>query len=490
MNDQKRIIGTEMEWSLEGWRQPDQPASCEYLLACLKRNMRPEVSSLKDFLSNGARLYQDVGDHIEYATAESDSLSGAVLGELAGEHLMFEALKRAVELKQLSHYELRKRVIDDQGTTWGYHESYGCQRGNLDIKPANLALLGLHLATRNLYCGAGSVRPSTAKQWPSRFTIAQKSLELYWDFHRGTVHHDKPLVNLRDEPLTGDENLARVHVTSGDPNMSPWATKIKLGTTSIVLRLIEAGISLPELEVRTGSLQRIALQVATDLSLKQTVKLGSGQSIRPLEIQQELLQAAIALDRRIDFPAEDKQVLVDWQLACDDLETDYRRLRDRADWVAKYLLLDKYRAKHDYNWSDQAMRDADLKWDSFGSFGIGLKLRDGLWQKYMPSEQLIAERSVLPPATTRANLRGRFVKHFANRPKINAVVSWNHLLIQGSDWKVDLSDPLRTDNQELDDLLSHYPKRANARQRQRQLMPSRTLPALPAAVFREAIASA
>lgn len=441
-----RITGTEMEWSTlvqiheQSGEHPLSPqAAEEFFREYLPPTLERIGSGLSGYCSNGSRLYGDVGEHSEYATPEDASFMGTIANEIAGERILYHVLKSAQDKKKLRNFVLNKRVVDEykNGRSWGYHENYLAPADALEISARGLALLGTHLATRNVLVGAGSLRRDNDGN--SQYFLAQKATDVITDFRNATTSN-KPVVNLRQEPHANPDIWRRVHVTSGDPNMSPWASFMKLGTTSLILRLIENGDKLEKLRVQ--SLANLAQHVARDLSLRQTVKLVNGSTIRPLEIQVALHDAARALAEDIDLPDEEKLVLSEWQKALDDAKADPRLLHDRSDWVAKKIMLDGYADRHGLCDNDSELFKKDRQWDNIGPLGIGMKLRQTRWADWMPSETLIAERMLTPPDNTRATVRGKFIKHFAKSSGIS--VGWSTIRV--NDHNIDLSDPYRTEH--------------------------------------------
>jgi proteasome accessory factor A len=437
-----RITGTEMEWSalVQMHKQAsEQPLPSQTAEHFFQEHLPPDLSRVRGYCSNGSRLYSDIGEHPEYATPEDASLMGTVANEIAGERILYHILNSAKDKKELHNFVLNKRVVDEykSGRSWGYHENYLAPADALEISARDLALLGTHLATRNVLVGAGGLRRNGDGN--SQYFLAQKATDVTTDFRDATTSN-KPVVNLRQEPHADSDIWRRVHVTSGDPNMSPWASFMKLGTTSLVLRLIENGDRLEKFRVH--SLASLAQHVASDLTLRQTVRLVNGTTIRPLEIQVALHDAARALAEDIDLPDEEKLVLVEWQRALDDAKSDPRLLQDRSDWVAKKIMLDGYADRHGLHDNDPGLFKKDRQWDNIGPLGIGIKLRKTRWADWMPSDALIADRMFTPPDNTRAAVRGKFIKHFEKSSGIT--VDWRWLRINNH--SIDLSNPYSTTN--------------------------------------------
>jgi hypothetical protein len=316
-----------------------------------------------------------------------------VANEIAGERIVEATLQKLVAAGRIYDYKLNKRVADHNGQTWGHHENYTVRAGSLSINKAKLALLGIHLATRNIWAGAGGLQKTI--KVPT-FYVAQKAIGLGCDFSPNTTSFNKPVVNLRNEPLADPEKWARVHVTSGDANMSPWSIWMSLGTTSIVLRLIENGVDLPGL--RTGTnLVSVSNQVAEDHTLKRTIELQSGRRVKPIHIQVALVETALKLQEAGIFTLEEKAVLAQWQQVLDDLEADPNLALDRVEWLNRKHLLANCQGSKAGKPLIQKLCDVDMLCDEISERSIGLRLRNGAWQPWMPAETEIVRAVTEPP---------------------------------------------------------------------------------------------
>jgi hypothetical protein len=422
---QPRVIGTETEFGLlikptleDKFHPPGQAGSIRDIVYDF---LPYDLKRLDDFMSNGSRYYIDYNAHAEYSTPEDTSIDGTNANEIAGERIVYEGFKKARHKGRVADFSLNKRVIDTLGNTLGYHASYGSDANRLEIGSEYLGPLALHLATVNLFTGAGAVLRNPASK-EMRYVIGQKVMGLSTDYGLGTTR-DKPLVNLRDEPLTNDKKRCkRLHVTSEDANMSPWSMKMKHGTTSLVLRLIEHKQRIGG-DLEFGSYQPlhvIAKLVSIDLKMIETVSRYSGKSIKPMGIQLELIKAARKLSSRVQLPEEELEVMDMWEQAYSDLEKDPMLLADRADWVAKKLVLESYMDTHGVGWNDDNVIKLDHLWANLGPHGLANKLRKTTWKKWMPSEELIVSRITSPPNTTRALLRGNFINRFGTESRLNA----------------------------------------------------------------------
>jgi hypothetical protein len=445
-----RITGTEMEWSTlvqETSASHESVDSHKIEYSLRPENMPAGLIGAREFLSNGSRLYRDCNGQLEYATPEDASIMGTVANEIAGERIMQHILSSTKERGDIYNFVLNKRVVDEylSGTSWGYHENYLVPMDTIEISQGGLALLGIHLATRNIFVGAGSMRRSRDG---ARYFLAQKALSLDTDFSHNTTKW-KPVVNLRHEPLADEKLWQRIHVTSGDPNMSPWATFMKLGTTSLVLRLIENDIHLKHLRVK--SIRDLGILVAKDLALKEVVVLENHKTIRPIDIQAQLMMAARKLAKDVDLPQEESLVLDEWERAINDASVDPDLLEDRSDWVKKKMILNRYGQRR----GDELIMDdlfvKDRQYDNTGDLGFGVRLRRKFWADWMPTEEDIQRRILTPPNNTRAHARGRLIGTFANR--IYCVASWDSVILGGKK-PIPLPNPYMTTHKLIEEMLS------------------------------------
>ncbi len=415
-----------MEWCIRIQNTPD----AEFLQASeaqangVIHHRPPGLFRVNQMLRNGGRYYVDVGDHLEYATPEDATFMGTVTNEIAGEHNVYSSLAAAKKAGNFHDFKLNKRVVDDETNTWGYHVSFCCSAEKMQINKKHLGVIGLHLATQNVYAGAGAVHRK--KNGTVRFTLAQKVLNLNVDYADSSHRHSQPLVSTRDEPLAHESDWIRVHLTSMDANMSPWASWMRLGTTSLVLRLVEAGYYGEDLMPQMP-MSRLAQQVAADLTLQRMVTLTDGRTIRPLDMQTELFSRAQKLSKEINLPKEEQEALGEWEDALTDLKTDPLLLIDRADWVAKKAALERYIGKHELNWAAPEVAAKDRQWDDIGPNGIGQRMRKTIWREWMPTYTDIEHARFHAPEHTRAKLRGQAVREIARTGLREASVTWENI---------------------------------------------------------------
>lgn len=394
------------------------------------------------FLQNGAKFYDDINGLREYATAEDTSFEGTAASEIANERMML-GIAENYEDQTGNRLNYTKRVVDDDFHGSGYHASFCCDREILPVDPEtkhvkidHLALFGLFAATRGVLFGAGALLPGSV------YATSQKSLTLACDYSVGTTAN-KPLVNLRDEPLANQSKYARIHDTSGDANMSPWAMRVKLGAASLVLRLIEHGQQIPELQP-VKELFQVSQDIAMDPAAKRRFEVVSGIGLTAIEIQQLIAQTAEErlVNQGVAVPKEELWALDEWQRALADLRQSRDLVRDRVEWATKLSALERMHDRHGWGWNSSLLRAKDKQFGDISERGIGNALREKAWAAYMPSEALIADRLYNPPATTRAQIRGDFILRLSKKQRCRAGVNWHMLSYDSVPYH--LPDPYQT----------------------------------------------
>ena len=358
-------------------------------------------------LSNGARFYNDHA-HPEYSTPECSALHQIVAQDKAGERILAEcARRRNQKLETGQEVRLYKNNTDFVGHSYGCHDNYLMRR---DI-PWDRIVAGIlpFLITRQIFAGAGKmgIEAEGAASQLGVFQISQRA-----DFFSVLVSIDtmnrRPLVNTRDEPHADANRYRRFHVILGDSNMSEWASAMKIGTTSLVLDLIERG-KAPQLEIA----QPIDANksISRDQTYDWIIELKDGRKISAIDVQRIYLTAAANIS---DDGAEDRQwILGEWENVLNDLERDVMVTRNRVDWAAKKFLLDALQEEEKLSWRDPWLQSIDLEYHNVDlERGLYYELvRQGSMRRIV-SEDEIKMSIFTPPETTRAFFRGRSVARF------------------------------------------------------------------------------
>lgn len=386
-----RIAGTETEF---GYRLTSEDSTPLTKKSSLFPSEYPRVG---EFLPNGGRFYVDCG-FPEYATPECRNIEELIAHEIAGEELVREL----VETK-FTDIKLHKRCVTPgkPAHTNGYHENYST---DIDIwgesrnSNHDRNALATHFATRSLFTGAGTMAGRA-------FTVAQKPHGIYESEGDDTLYR-KALVNTRWEHHTGDpqSQLRRLHVISGDPNISPYAMRLKFGSTSSVLRLLEHGYDLEELFLRNPVTAAKAAGGTVKMA-NTPLLMQNGTLMKPIDIQESLWEKVRDLSQHIQLPEEETHCLYAWRETIDalkkllDTDTVTEPLR-LLDWYAKYEFINRGSGKP---------AEMDARYDRLEE-GVGHKLRrDGRrFSPYMPEVSAIENAKNEPPGN-RARLRGSLV---------------------------------------------------------------------------------
>src|SRR5438046_2402235 len=307
-------------------------------------------------LSNGARFYNDHA-HPEYSTPECTTLRQLVAHEKAGERILAEcARRRSLKLPANQEVRLYKNNTDFVGHSYGCHDNYLMRR---DIPWDRIVSEVIpFLVTRQLFAGAGKMgidhENSNGQGQAGVFQISQRA-----DFFSVLVSIDtmnrRPLVNTRDEPHADANQFRRFHVIIGDSNMSEIATALKIGTTALVLDLIECG-KAPQLEIAQPI--DAAKSISRDQNYDWIIELRDGRKISAIDVQRLYLSAAQKVERSEE---ERAWILREWESALNDLERDVILCRDRVDWAAKKFLLNELQGEEKLQWSDPWLQASDLE---------------------------------------------------------------------------------------------------------------------------------
>jgi proteasome accessory factor PafA2 len=358
-------------------------------------------------LSNGARFYNDHA-HPEYSTPECTTLRQIVAQDKAGERILAEcARRRNLKLPPANEVRLYKNNTDFVGHSYGCHDNYLVSR---EIAWDRIVAGVLpFLITRQIFAGAGKmgIEAESASGAPGIFQISQRA-----DFFSVLVSIDtmnrRPLINTRDEPHVDASRYRRFHVILGDSNMSEWATAMKIGTTALVLDLIERG-EAPQLEIAQPV--DANKSISRDQTYDWIIELKDGRKISAIDVQRIYLKAAGRVNEGAD---EDREwILREWESVLNDLERDLMLARDRIDWVGKKFLLNALLEEEKLSWTHPWLQSIDLEYHNVDlERGMYYELvRQGVMRRVVTEDEI--KMSIFsPPETTRAFFRGRSVARF------------------------------------------------------------------------------
>ena len=449
----RRIFGLETEYgvtfTLHGQRRLSPDDVSRYLF----RNVVAWGRSSNVFLENGSRLYLDVGSHPEYATAECDSLYDLVAQDRAGESILQSLVYSAQEqLTNDGHrgaIYLFKNNTDSAGNSYGCHENYLIDRQG-DFSRFSEALLPF-LVSRQLIAGAGKVLTTPRG---ATYCLSQRA-EHMWEGVSSATTRSRPIINTRDEPHADAEHFRRLHVIVGDSSMSQATTLLKVGSTDLLLRIIEAGAPLPDVTLENPI--RAIREISHDITGRRTVRLHKGTEMSAFDIQSAYFEHCREFaERRGLATGRIADVLQLWQRVLTAIETDdLGSIATEVDWVAKLQLIERYQDRHDLPLSSPRIAQIDLAYhDVDRKRGLyHLLERRGLMRTLVTDEQIEQARHE-PPQTTRARLRGDFIKA-AQAARRDYTVDWVHLKINDNTQRTVLcKDPFRSVDERVDRLIA------------------------------------
>jgi Pup amidohydrolase len=410
-------------------------------------------------LPNGARLYVDHA-HPEYSSPEVTNPLDAVRWDKAGELVMLEAARRVASMPGVnSAINLYKNNTDNKGASYGAHENYLCSR---DTPFTSLVRhLVPFFVTRQVICGAGRVGLGQDGKTPG-FQIAQRS-----DFFEVEVGLEttlkRPIVNTRDEPHADADRYRRLHVIIGDANLSEISTYLKLGTTALVLAMIEENFLADDLAI-TQPVRELH-DVSHDPRLRHRLQLADGRTVTAVDLQGEYLDRATKfVDDRYGDDADEQtiDVLSRWESVLHRLATDVMQLAGELDWVAKLRLLEGYRDRDNLDWDSSRLQLIDLQY-------ADVRPEKGLYHRLVSRGAMqtllspgVAETAMdAAPEDTRAYFRGECLRRYGSAV---AAASWDSVIFdvgRESLVRVPMLEPQRGTRAHVGELLDRCPTAAS-----------------------------
>ena len=439
-----------------GWDFEDEAPGNDARGFAREGAMPPQVEThlVNTVLTNGARYYVDHA-HPEFSTPECRDALECLRYDRAGELI----LTRSMEAADLAAHDGSRLVIyknnsDGKGNSYGAHENYLMDRA----APFNRIVAGVtpHFVTRQIFAGAGKVGAETATHDNTdvEFQLSQRA-EFFEEQVGLETTLKRPIVNTRDEPHADHHRYRRLHVIVGDANLAEVATFLKVGTTSLVLAMIEDDVSGSRSLALTDPVTAMH-DVALDRTLGRPLRMADGSTATALAIQWELFSLArkYADDEGLDCLGDEtvgRQVLARWEEVLHGLETDPMSLARQVDWVAKLQLIEAYRDRHGCEWGDHRLAALDLQYHD-------LRPSRSLFAR-LDTERLVDEASVVaavtePPRGTRAWFRGECLKKW---PSAVVTANWDSLVFDlGTDplRRVPMMDPLKGTAEHVEGLLA------------------------------------
>jgi proteasome accessory factor A len=449
---ERRIFGLENEYGVTCTLRGQRRLSPDEVARYLFRRVVSWGRSSNVFLANGARLYLDVGSHPEYATPECDSIYDLVVHDKAGERILEQLLGSAEQ--RLREEGIRgviylfKNNTDSAGNSYGCHENYCTSRGD-DLAHYAEVLIPFFVS-RQIYAGAGKVL-QTARG--AMYCVAQRA-EHIWEGVSSATTRSRPIINTRDEPHADAERYRRLHVIVGDSNMSEYTTFLKVGATAILLRMLED----PSVVLRDMTLEnpiRAIREISHDMTCRRTVRLANGREVSALDIQREYLDRALRYADGKGLSPLEMTALQMWEHCVTMIEKDPLELDREVDWVIKYKLLEAYREKHDLPLGHPKVALMDLQYhDVDRTRSLFYLMQDRGMVERMCTDGDIDTAIDIPPQTTRARLRGEFIRRAKER-KRDYTVDWVNLKLNDQGQRTVLcEDPFKSRDERVEKLIA------------------------------------
>jgi proteasome accessory factor A len=448
----RRIFGVETEYGITCTVGGQQRLSPQEAARYLFGRVVSWGRSSSVFLRNGARLSLSGGSHPEYATPECDDVLDLVAHDKAGERILEGLARHAGLLLReqgiAGEMYLFKNNTDSAGNSWGCHENYLVDRHGDFGRLTDI--LTPFLVTRQIICGAGKVLQAPPG---ATYCLSQRASHI-GDLASPASTGSRAVIGTEDKPHADAERFRRLRVAAGDSNMSETTTLLKVGATDLVLRMIEAGTILPDLTLEDPI--RAIGEVSRDMTGRRRVRLASGRQMSALQIQYEYLAGATDFAGSNGLDPASGRVLAMWQRVLGAIETgNLDTIAREIDWVTKYQLVERYRARHDLPLSSPRIARLDLAYhDLRRDRGLYYQLqRDGAVHRVTRDLDIFEAKSI-PPQTTRARLRGEFIRRAQERRR-DVAVDWVHLKLDDpSQLTVLCKDPFRSADERVDRLIA------------------------------------
>ncbi len=419
--------------------------------APIREGSEEDLGLANVILPNGARYYVDHA-HPEYSTPECITPRQLVVHDKAGERVLERSLHEVAQvMPSAPHLSIYKNNSDGKGNSYGTHENYLVDRatpfGDIvrDLTP--------FFVSRIVFTGAGKV--GAEAPWDDRgqaiYQLTQRA-----DFFETEVGLEttlkRPIINTRDEPHADPERYRRLHVIVGDANLCEVTTLLKVGTTAIVLKMIEDGF-LPDLTIAEPV--RALHEISRDITCTHEVTLDDGRRVNAVQLQWEYLEHAKKYVEREDDTPENRDVLERWEAVLTELEDDPSTLHRQLDWVAKHRVLQAYRDRDGLDWNDPKLRAIDLQYhDVQRDKGLYYRLEAAGKIDRLTTDDEVERAMMHPPEDTRAYFRGRCIDKY---PDAIAAASWDSLIVDtGADalQRIPMREPLRGTKEHVEELLA------------------------------------
>ena len=450
----RRIFGLETEYGVTCTFRGQRRLSPDEVARYLFRRVVAWGRSSNVFLRNGSRLYLDVGSHPEYATAECDSVAQLITHDRAGERILeglsVDAEARLREEGISGDIYLFKNNTDSAGNSYGCHENYLVERSTDFLTLAEGFIP--FLISRQIITGAGKVLQTPRG---AVYCVSQRADHI-WEGVSSATTRSRPIINTRDEPHADADLYRRLHVIVGDSNMSETTAMLKVGAADLVLRMLESGAIMRDMSFENPI--RAIREISHDTTGTKQVPLTTGRELSALQMQWEYLDKVVQyVDRRgLRGDPTTARVLDLWERSLKAVEAqDYSAVEKEIDWIIKKRLIDRYMEKHGLSLSDVRVAQLDLSYHDINrERGLFYLLeRRGLAKRISPDPEVFVAKNV-PPQTTRAKLRGDFVRRAQERRR-DFTVDWVHLKLNDQAQRTVLcKDPFASIDERVERLLA------------------------------------
>ena len=450
----RRIFGIETEYGVTCTFRGQRRLSPDEVARYLFRRVVAWGRSSNVFLRNGSRLYLDVGSHPEYATAECDSVPQLIAHDRAGERilegLVVDAEARLREEGIAGDIYLFKNNTDSAGNSYGCHENFLVSRDGDFARIAERFIP--FLISRQIVCGAGKVLHTPRG---AVYTVSQRADHI-WEGVSSATTRSRPIINTRDEPHADADLYRRLHVIVGDSNMCEATTLLKVGSADLVLRMLEAGVVMRDMTLENPI--RAIREMSHDMTGRRAVRLSTGRELSALGMQWEYFEKASEFAERrglTDDPVHHR-VLELWGRSLKAIEADDLSLIEREiDWVIKWRLIERYMQRHGLELGSPRIAQLDLAYhDISRTRGLfNLMEAKGLVERVTSDLEVFEAKSV-PPQTTRARLRGDFIRRAQERNR-DYTVDWVHLKLNDQAQRTVLvKDPFQSVDERVERLIA------------------------------------
>ena len=450
---QRRIFGIETEYGLNcastvGGPPPLGPEETARIL------FEPLVKagrSTNVFLTNGGRLYLDVGAHPEYATAECSALWDLLAQVRAGSTILADMATQAnsqlAAAGVAGEVHLFANNLDSAGNSFGCHENYLLRRSR-DFREMADALIAFFV-TRQIIAGSGALVHD--EDGTVRYSLSARAAQMH-DALSGATTRSRPIINTRDEPLSDSTSYRRLHVIVGDTNIAEPTTALKVASTDVVLHAMEIGTDFSDLALADPmeAIRRISL----DLDGRQTIELSDGRRLSAAQIQREIRRRALKALENEEVPELYSYLFDLWERALNAIDSrDWSGIATEIDYAIKKRLIDAYVARTGAELGDARIARLMLAYHDITGGGLAPRLEASGAMVRLTSTEQVSTAVAAPPATTRAVLRAAAIKA-AETSRRDLGVDWVNLRLEGTGTLVALQDPFATQDERVDELIA------------------------------------